>query len=45
MKSGEGYTMRNFLVVAFSLNIVRVIRSRRLRWAGHMARMEENGRT
>jgi hypothetical protein len=24
-----------------SPNIVRVIRSRRLRWAGHVARMEE----
>ena len=27
-----------------SANIVRVIKSRRLRWAGHVARMEE-GRT
>ena len=26
----------------FSPNIVRVIKSRRLRWAGHVARMEEN---
>ena len=25
----------------FSPNIVRVIKSRRLRWAGHVARMEE----
>jgi len=25
-----------------SLNIVRVIKSRRLRWAGHVARMEED---
>ena len=25
-----------------SPNIVRVIKSRRLRWAGHVARMEEN---
>ena len=24
-----------------SLNIVRVIKSRRLRWAGHVARMEK----
>jgi hypothetical protein len=24
-----------------SLNIVRVIKSRRMRWAGHVARMEE----
>ena len=24
-----------------SINIVRVIKSRRLRWAGHVARMEE----
>jgi hypothetical protein len=26
-----------------SLNIVRMIKSRRLRWAGHVARMEERG--
>ena len=26
-----------------SLNIVRVIKSRKLRWAGHVARMEEVG--
>ena len=26
-----------------SPNIVRVIKSRRLRWAGHLARMEEDG--
>ena len=25
----------------FSPNIVRVIKSRRMRWAGHVARMEE----
>ena len=38
MGSGEGSTMRNFIV---SPNIVRVIKSRRLRWTGHVARMEE----
>jgi hypothetical protein len=27
--------------VYFSLNIVRVIKSRRMRWAGHVARIEE----
>ena len=32
MGSGEGSTMRN---------MVRVIKSRRLRWTGHAARMEE----
>ena len=31
--------MRNFIVC--SPNIVRVIRSRRLRWAGLVARMED----
>ena len=32
-----------YLIVGcvFSPNIVRVIKSRRLRWAGHVARMEE----
>ena len=41
MGSGEGSAMRNFVVLYRSPNIVRVIKSRRLRWAGHVARMEE----
>ena len=41
MGSGEGSTMRNFIVFYRSPNIVRVIKSRRLRWAGHVARMVE----
>ena len=40
MGSGEGSTMRNFVVCTVHL-IVRVIKSRRLRWAEHVARMEE----
>ena len=36
MGSGEDSTMRNFIV-----SIVRVIKSRRLRWAGHVARIDE----
>ena len=39
MGSGEGSTMRNFLYR--SPNLVRAIKSRRLRWAGHVAKMEE----
>ena len=34
----SGFTMRIFI---FCVNIVRMIKSRRLRWAGHVARMEE----
>ena len=43
MKSGEGSTMRNFIVCTAYLNtlVVRVIKSIILRWAGHIARMEE----
>ena len=41
MGSGEGCTMRNFKSLYRSPNIVRVIKSRRLRWAGHVARIEE----
>ena len=37
MGSGEGFSMRNLTVC-----IVRVIKSRRLRWAGHEGRMEES---
>ena len=32
----------NFIVFYRSPNIVRVIKSRRLRWAGHVAKMEES---
>ena len=36
MGSGEGSKMKNLI-----LYIVTVIKARRLRWAGHVARMEE----
>ena len=38
---GEGSTMRKFHSLYRSPNIVRVIKSITLRWAGHVARMEE----
>ena len=41
MGSGEGSTPRNVIVLYRSPNIVRVIKSRRWRWTGHVARMEE----
>ena len=40
MESGEGSSMRNFIVCTVHL-IIRVIKSRRLRWESHVARMEE----
>jgi hypothetical protein len=40
MWSGEGSTTRNFSLYRSS-NIVKVIKSRRLRCTGHVARMEE----
>jgi len=40
MGSGEGSTIRNHSFYR-SPNIVTVIKSRILRWAGHVARMEE----
>ena len=45
MGSGEVSTMRNFIVCTVHLVIVSVIKSRRLRWAGHVARMEEGRST
>ena len=39
MGSGEGSKMRNPSLYR-SPNIVRVIKSRRLRWVGHVVRME-----
>ena len=44
MGSGEDFTMRNFIVYC-SPNIVRVIKSRRLRWTCHVVRMEEGRST
>ena len=41
MGRGEGSIMRIFMSSYRSPNIVRVIKSRKLRWAGHLARMEE----
>ena len=41
MWSGEGSTTRNLIVLYHSTNITRVIKSRRLRWTGFVARMEE----
>ena len=41
MGTGEGSTMRNFHSLYCSSNIVSVIKSRRLRWVGHLARIEE----
>ena len=40
MGSREGSTIRNSMVCTVHLNIVRVIKSRRLRWVEHVARME-----
>ena len=40
MGGGEDFTMRNF-ILGRSPNIVKVIKSRRLRWTGHVARIEE----
>ena len=41
MGSGEGSFNEELHSLYRSPNIVRVIKSRRLRWAGHLARMEE----
>ena len=43
--SGDGFTMRNFMVCTVSPNIVNVIKSRRLIWTGYVARMEEGRST
>jgi hypothetical protein len=41
---GENYIMLKFIACILlysSSNIVRVVKSRRMRWAGHVARMGE----
>ena len=43
MGSGGGFTMRNVIVCTVPPFIVRVIKCRRLRWAGHVARIEKVG--
>ena len=42
MGSRQCSTARNFIVRTVHLNIVRGIKSRRLRWSGNVARMEED---
>ena len=41
MESGEGFFNGELHSFYCSPNTVRVMKSRRLRWAGHVARMEE----
>ena len=41
MGNGEGCTVKKIHSFQRSPNIARVIKSRRLRWAGHVAKMEE----
>jgi hypothetical protein len=45
MGSGECSTIKNFLVLYRSPNIVRGIKSRRLRWADHVGRLKEGRST
>jgi len=40
--NGENYVMRSLYDLYSLPNIFRVIRSRRMRWAGHVARMMES---
>ena len=40
MGSGEGTGNEELHSLYCSPNIIRIIKSRRLRWAGHVARME-----
>ena len=42
MEGGEGSTIRNFIVR--TVHLIIIIKSRILRWAGHVTRMEEGGR-
>ena len=40
--NGENYIMRSLYDLYFLPNIFRVRKSRRMRWAGHIARMTES---
>ena len=40
--NGESYTMAELRALYSSPNINRSLKSRRLRWAGHVARMEQS---
>ena len=41
MGNGEGFTNKELHSLPRSPNIISVIKCRRLKWAGHVARMEE----
>ena len=45
MVSAAGFSVRNFMSLYRSPNIVKVNKARRLRWAGHISRMEEGRST
>ena len=40
VKGGEDYVTRSLYDLYSLTNTIRVIKSRRMRWAGHVARME-----
>ena len=44
MRSGRKLRNEEFHCLYYSANIVRVMKSRRLRWTRHVARMEEDRR-
>jgi hypothetical protein len=39
----KNYTVRNFIIFYISANIIRVINSRRMKWAGYTPSMAEMG--
>jgi len=41
LEAEENYVMRSFNNLYFSSNIIRVIKSRSIRWKAHVARIEE----
>ena len=41
-ENGESYPNAELHALYYSPNIIRYIKSRRLRWAGHVARMEQS---
>jgi hypothetical protein len=43
-ETGEDYVMRSFITCTVRANVIRVINSRRMRWARHVARMGKIGK-
>jgi len=44
-EAGENFMMRSFITCTLHVNFIRLIKSRKMRWEGHVARLKFEVRT